>query len=98
MGEQGHLCPVLFPSQAEVRVLSVKQDVIPTIILGGSISPALDFSEVPLQIPILSLLSASQWLSPAPCAGGLHGAGCLLFWQGKGVFRVLNAPHNIAGL
>lgn len=71
MVEQGHLCPV-FPCQAGVQVPSLKQGVRPTIIVSVSVSSALDCSEVPLQITVLSLLCASQWLSPAPQAESLN--------------------------
>ena len=95
---QGHLCPVLFPCQAGIQVPSLKQGVPPAVILSESVSPALDCSEVSLQITVLSLSCASQWLSPVPHAEILNGARRLLFWWSRGAFRVLNAPCNIAGL
>lgn len=86
VGEGGQLSrdiSALCCSQVRLRseFCLVEQSVIPIIILGGSVSPAVNCSEVPLQITILSQLCPSQWLSPAPSAGGLHRAGCLLFWR-----------------
>lgn len=80
MVAHGHLCPLLFPCQAGVQVLSIKRGVPPLhpVILGGSVSSALGCSEVAQQITDLSLLVLPS-VSPTPHGGSLQGARCSSF-------------------